>query len=318
MAECIINYYWNDPASKNNSYLMTGLENDQRSPTWYWPLDTFFASNKLYDFLQLVTRVNAGLGFAYIGTVVAVIEGWERPPDEWRVTYQTVHTGGSLVPGSSVIIGEGVNGNPYPPDKNGADYMYVFCTTTFDSKSNRTGGDSLMRFPLMHLGNMSQLTGEWQYWTVNNEFVQWKADPSGTVIPADMAVLLPIGTIGTVRYHAASNRWLMTAPSKDAFFGGGAVYSIAPTLVGPWSDFIDLYTIPETDKNNARYIDGAWCYAEFEHREWEPNNETLAFTYSCNSQNLSQVFADDRLYHQILVQLPYPKPLTEQQPLADI
>jgi len=163
-----------------------------------------------------------------------------------------------------------------------------------------------MRLNVKHLTNLSQLTGAWQYWSVNNMFVPWIPDPTGIVVPSDMAILLPIGTIGTVRYHAGSDRWLMTAPSQYAFFGGGAVYSISSTLVGPWSKFIDLYTIPETDKTSPHYINGAWCYAEFEHREWEMNNQTLAFTYACNSQNLSQVFADDRLYHQVLVQIPFP------------
>jgi len=176
---------------------------------------------------------------------------------------------------------------------------------TFPDKSNRTGGDSLLRFPLKQLYNLSQLTGSWEYYT-GTTFVPWRADDTGVFIPDDMAILLPIGTIGTVRYHSASDRWLMTAPSQYAFFGGGAVYSIARTLSGPWSGFIDLYTIPETDKKSPAYIDGAWCYAEFEHREWELDNQTLAFTYACNSQNLSQVLADDRLYHTVLVTLPFP------------
>ena len=113
------------------------------------------------------------------------------------------------------------------------------------------------------------------------------------------------GQIGTVRWHEAQREWINIAPSPECYFGGGGVYSTSPNLTEGWTGYLALYQTPETDKGDPRYVEDAWCYAEFEHPEFEREGE-LVFTYVCNGHALDTVLNNNTLYEAQLVRMPYP------------
>jgi len=308
ISESVIDYFWGNE-NKTEGVFLTGLEtqSDKDVPVeFYWQNDNLIVDDKLYIFLQRTRSVNTGLGFEAVGTAIVTVPNYRESPLKWKKQYQVVTGTGTFVVAQALAYGAGVNGNPYPKDPNGANYLYSF--TNVDPV-NQTAFTALMRFPFNKLSNASQLTGNWQYWTTDETWTQWTPDPTFSLVPSNMQKLWPTQP-GTIRFHSQTQQWINVAPSPKAFFGGGATYSISETksITGPWPALAPLYEIPETNQTSPYYIPEAWCYATFEHPEYESvDGSDLAFTYCCNSQDYNKLMSDDRVYRAELVKVPWPK-----------
>jgi len=234
---------------------------------------------------------------------VVMVDNYDAHPSMWHKNYLNITLGPIHAPGQAAIANVGRNGNPYPPDPRGAEYLYSITAITPDKGTNF---QAWIRFPLNHLNNMSQLTGLWEYWSTSNMWIKWAADPTYSIIPKDMAMVF-LNEIGTIKYHAASDQWINVCPGADAFFGGGAAYRLSANLTGPYTPLATLYQTPETDKNSIYYNKDAWCYAEFQHPEYQRNDQELAFTYCCNGHALESVLNNNSLYRAEMVRVPWPK-----------
>ena len=299
---CSIHYYWQRMYTKKpTSFFDTGTSQ------WYWPLDGFVWHGKLYIALAKMHAQGTGaFGFAYTGVTLATVPNYKESPDRWRVSYQTILTGATAIPGTSIVVDQGANGNPDPADAQGAKYAYFF---TYHSAAGKTAYTALTRLPLAHLAQAAQSSGHWQYLSTKG----WKQWTTAAVLPADTKHVMAVGsTEFTVRYHAAPSgqskgKWLAVMPDPNLFDKRG-IYSIADSLSGPWSRPETLYKYPEMQSGNPNYTSHVICYADKEHPELESPG-TLTFTYACNSIVEDDVFKNMNLYHPIVVTVAQPAAL---------
>jgi hypothetical protein len=296
--QCSLQYYWAGmytPTPK--SFFDTG------TAEWYWPLDGFVWNGKLYLALMKMHAQGSGaFGFAFSGVSLVTIRNYTASPDQWQVSYQTVLTGATAIPGPSIVVGQGPDGNPYPADPNGAAYAYFFTYVDTGGSSKYT---ALTRLSLANLPQAAQSAGHWQYLGLSG----WTAWTSPAVLPANAVHVMDVGpTELTVRYHPAPTgqlgTWLAVMPST-AYFDKRGVYSLSTSLNGPWSAPAMLYTYPEMQSSNPNYTPNVFCYADKEHPELESPG-LLTFTYACNSIVVDEVLKNMNLYYPVVVTMAQP------------
>jgi hypothetical protein len=205
--------------------------------------------------------------------------------------YQQLNTGGSAVPGISIVANQGPSRNPNPVDPQGATYAYFF-----------TGVGSppylaLLRIPLTQLSSLARPGNtSWQYLNTSGAWEAWQG--TATTLPSDnAAVINPGATEMTVRYHASTNQWIAVYPVG---LGNQAFYSLSSSLIGGWGQSESLYSYPEMQPTNANYTPNVFCYAAKEHTEFESAGQ-LFFTYACNSTVESDITNNMNLYHPVVV-----------------
>ena len=300
---CSIHYYWQQMYTRTPTSFF-----DTRNAEWYWPLDGFVWNGKLYIALMKMHAQGSGaFGFAFSGVSLVTIPNYTASPDRWKITYQTIVTGPAAIPGPSIVVGQGANGNPYPADPSGAAYAYFF---TYGDPGGSSKYTALTRLPLANLAQAAQSAGHWQYLASSG----WKAWTTPAALPANTVHVMDVGpTECTVRYHSAPNgqpgTWLAVMPST-VYFDKRGVYSVAKSLNGPWSPPATLYTYPEMQSSNPNYTKNVFCYADKEHPELESPG-SLTFTYACNSIVVDEVLKNMKLYHPVIVTMPQPVPLDQ-------
>lgn len=284
---CTFQYYWPGMGTSNQSAVFTAPGTD-----WFWPMDGFTYNGTLYlALMQMHAQGSGAFGFAYSGSQLASIGNYTDPPSQWKIAYQQLNTGGSAVPGISIVANQGPNGNPDPSNPQGANYAYFF-----------TGVGSppylaLLRLPLSDLNSLARPGNtNWQYLNTSGDWEPWP--DTATVLPADHApVMNPGATEMTIRWHSSTNQWIAVYPSglKDY-----ADYSLSSSLIGGWGSQKTLYTYPEMQTGNSNYTPNVFCYAAKEHVEFETAGQ-LFFTYACNSTVESDVTNNMNLYHPVVV-----------------
>jgi hypothetical protein len=297
---CSFQYYWNGMTSSAPGpvFSVPGSSTD-----WFWPMDGFVYNGTLYLALMQMHATGSGgaFGFTYSGAQLASISNYTAPPGQWLITYQALNTGGTAVPGASIVVGQGPNGNPDPSNPQGASYAYFFTVIPAASSSNPPYM-ALLRLPLDQLSTAGRPgnTG-WEYLTTNSTWSSWS--DTDTALPADNAVVInPGATELTVRYHASTNQWIAVYPLG---LGNQAQYAVSPSMTGSWGASENLYSYPEMQSGNANYTPNVFCYAAKEHTEFESAGQ-LFFTYACNSIVASDVTDNLNLYRPVVVTLSLP------------
>lgn len=284
---CTFQYFWAgmNTASPGPIFVAPGTD-------WYWAMDNFIYNGTLYIALMQMHAAGTGaFGFAYSGSVLASVSNYTAPPSQWKITYQQLNTGGSVVPGASLVVNQGPGGNPDPADPNGANYAYFFAGVGSPPYL------ALLRIPLADLNHLARPGNtDWQYLNTSESWEAWQ--DSATTLPSDNAqVINPGATEMTVRWHSATNQWI-------AIYPGGltqqAYYALSSSLVSGWGSSEPLYTYPEMQPSNPNYTPNVFCYAAKEHPEFEAASQ-LFFTYVCNSTVESDVTNNMNLYHPIVV-----------------
>jgi hypothetical protein len=284
---CTFQYYWPGMGTANQSPVFQAPGTD-----WFWPMDGFTYNGTLYlALMQMHAQGSGAFGFAYSGAQLASISNYTAPPSQWKITYQPLNTGGSAVPGISIVANQGPNGNPDPSNPQGANYAYFF-----------TGVGSppylaLLRIPLTDLSSLARPGNtDWQYLNTSGTWAAWS--DTATTLPADNApVINPGATEMTVRYHSATSQWIAVDPQG---LQDQAYYSLSASMTGGWGAAESLYTYPEMQPGNKDYTPNVFCYAVKEHVEFETAGQ-LFFTYACNSTVLSDVTNNMGLYHPVVV-----------------
>jgi hypothetical protein len=259
---------------------------------WFWPMDGFTYKGTLYLALMQMHSTGSGgaFGFAYSGSQLASISNYTAPPSQWVITYQRLNTGGSAVPGISIVANQGPGGNPNPADPQGASYAYFF-----------TGVGSppylaLLRIPLADMNSVARPgNSDWQYLNTSGNWEAWQG--TATALPSDnAAVINPGATEMTVRFHSSTNQWIAVYPQG---LDNAAYYSLSASLTSGWGVPEELYSYPEMQPGNANYTPNVFCYAAKEHVEFETAGQ-LFFTYACNSTVESDVTNNMNLYHPVV------------------
>ncbi|MGB6131971.1 MAG: hypothetical protein WBG54_09330 [Acidobacteriaceae bacterium] len=284
---CSFQYYWTGMNSAAPGPIFSAPGTD-----WYWAMDGFINNGTLYLALMQMHAAGTGaFGFAYSGSVLASISNYTAPPTQWNITYQQLNTGGSAVPGVSIVANQGPAGNPDPTNPNGASYAYFF--TAVGSPPYL----ALLRIPLADLNSLARPgNSDWQYLNTGGTWETWQ--DTATALPADNAqVINPGATEMTVRWHSSTNQWIAVYPVG---LDDKAYYSLSSSLTSGWGASEALYTYPEMQPSNANYTPNVFCYAAKEHPEFETAGQ-LFFTYVCNSTVESDVTNNMNLYHPIVV-----------------
>ena len=289
---CSFQYYW---VGMNTS--SPGPQFSTGTSDWYWSEDGFVYNGTLYLALMQMHSTGAGgaFGFAYSGVQLASINNFTAPPNQWSVTYQSLNTGGAAVPGVSIVVAEGPNGNPDPSNPSGASYAYFF--TLVGSSNPPTEYMALLRLPLSQLNNAARPgNSSWEYLKTDSTWGTWLG--TDTILPSDnAAVITPGATEMTVRYHSSTNQWIAVYPVG---LNNTAYYSLAAAMMGPWGQPENLYAYAEMQPSNPNYTPNVFCYAAKEHTEFEATGQ-LFFTYACNSTQASDVTNNMNLYHPVVV-----------------
>jgi len=285
--KCSFQYYWPGMGTSTQSAVFAAPGTD-----WFWPLDGFTYNGTLYlALMQMHAQGSGAFGFAYSGAQLASISNYTAPPAQWKIAYQQLNTGGSAVPGISIVANQGPNGNPDPSNPQGANYAYFFTGV------GSTPYLALLRIPLTDLNTLARPGNtDWQYLNTSGTWASWS--DTATALPADNApVINPGATEMTVRWHSSTNQWIAVYPSglKDY-----AYYALSSSLTGGWGPQETLYTYPEMQASNANYTPNVFCYAAKEHVEFEGAGQ-LFFTYACNSTVESDVTNNMNLYHPVVV-----------------
>ncbi len=285
---CTFQYFWNGMNTSSPAPIFAAPGSD-----WFWPMDSFISNGTLYIALMQMHATSAGgaFGFAYSGSQLASISNYSAPPNQWSIKYQKLNTGGSAVPGVSIVANQGPGGNPNPADPNGANYAYFF-----------TGVGSppylaLLRIPLADLNSLARPgNSDWQVLNTSGAWETWQ--DTATVLPADNApVVNPGATEMTVRWHSSTNQWIAVYPVG---LGNQAFYSLSSSLTSGWGASEALYSYPEMQPSNTNYTPNVFCYADKEHVEFETAGQ-LFFTYACNSTVESDITKNMNLYHPVVV-----------------
>ena len=297
---CSYQYYWTGMNTNNQGpvFSVPGSSTD-----WFWPMDGFVYNGTLYLALMQMHATGGGgaFGFAYSGAQLASITNYTAPPSQWAITYQVLNTGGTAVPGASIVVEQGPNGNPDPSNPQGASYAYFFTVIPAASSSNPPYM-ALLRLPLDQLGSAGRPGNtSWEYLTTNSTWSSWS--DTDTAMPSDNAVVInPGATEMTVRYHASTNQWIAVYPLG---LGNQAQYAVSSAMTGSWGQSENLYGYPEMQSGNANYTPNVFCYAAKEHTEFESAGQ-LFFTYACNSTVASDVTDNMNLYRPVVITLSLP------------
>ncbi len=297
---CTFQYYWTgmNTSSQGPVFSVSGSTTD-----WFWPMDGFVYNSTLYlAFMQMhATGSGGAFGFAYSGAQLASISNYTASPSQWSITYQPLNTGGSAVPGVSIIVGQGPNGNPDPTNPQGANYAYFF-TMVPASNSSTPPYLALLRLPLTQLNSAARPGNtNWEYLKTDSTWGSWL--DTDMVLPSDnAAVINPGATEMTVRYHSSTNQWIAVYPLG---LDNNAHYAISSSMTSSWGQSKSLYSYPEMQPSNPNYTANVFCYAAKEHVELESAGQ-LVFTYACNSTQASDVTNNMNLYRPVVVQQSLP------------
>ena len=226
---CSYQYYWPGMNTSNQGpvFSVPGSGTD-----WFWPMDGFVYNGTLYlAFMQMHSTGSGGaFGFAYSGAQLASISNYTASPNQWSITYQDLNTGGSAVPGASIVVGQGPNGNPDPSNSQGANYAYFF-TVVPASNSSTPPSMALLRLPLTQLNSATRPGNpNWEYLKTDSTWGSWL--DTDTVLPNDSAgVINPGATEMTVRYHSSTNQWIAVYPLG---LDNEAHYAISSSMTNSW------------------------------------------------------------------------------------
>jgi hypothetical protein len=289
---CRLDYDWPGKGTDKPHAVFTAPGND-----WFWPMDGFVYNGTLYvALMQMHSSGSGAFGFAYSGSQLASVRNFMDPPAQWEIHYQKLNTGSKAVPGVSIIVNQGPNDNPDPPNPEGAKYAY-FITAAGDDPDL-----ALLRIPLSELDHLERPgDAHWEYLKTSRTWAPWES--SSTKLPGDRAILLnPGASEMTVRYHSSTQQWIAVYPHG---LGQRAYYSLSSSLTGGWGPQEDLFAYPEMREGSPNHTPNLFCYAVKEHPEVEAAGQ-LVFTYACNSSVERDIIDDMSLYHPIMVREPLP------------
>lgn len=249
----------------------------------YWPLDGFVHGDELYVFLSRVRTTGADdpLGFAIEGVDMARVEGLNRAPAHWRITYAPVLRGEPALPGAAVLKRE--------------DYVLLYAPLTGEARPERPVALARLPYhgfhaPAEHLQFLAR-DGAWRKGFDAGEARQ---------VMAEGATELSVQETEEGTFIAVLN--------EADFPADRIVLRTAPQPHGPWAEEMAVELIPERVQATGELRARIFCYAG---KAWEPatRGATLMLTYVCNSTDAELLLNDLDLYRPRVKRVTLPEPL---------
>lgn len=224
----------------------------------YWPLDGFVHDGALYVFLSRVRTEDADsvLGFAIEGVDLARVEGLERAPGDWRISYRPVLRGVKALPGAAVL----------PRDR----HVLLYTPLTGEDRPERPL--ALARLPYDGL----DAPGEHLRFLARDG--SWRKGFK----PGDAKLLMESGATELSVHRAGRDGAFVAVLNEAAFPADRIVLRTAPAPEGPWTDDLAIELIAERTALEGKIRQQIFCYAA---KAYEPASAgtTLMLTYVCNS-----------------------------------
>lgn len=233
--------------------------------TYFWLSDGVRTEQGLYFFMQQIEWINDSTwGFQCIGTWLAVVDNPDAIPTRWKIsTHKLPFT--RLPDGQDVVLGCEM--------LQSRNYVYIY---GYSNWTNSTAVKNLIlaRAPDNDLGNCNS----WEFysnggWTKN-------FDKTTTIFSG-------AGAEGSVSWQPFLKKFVYIY--SDGIWGTILIRT-AEIPEGPWSAPMKLYQCPD-----MRISPHVFCYAAKGHPELSATNELL-ISYAANSDSLSEVMNDTRLY----------------------
>jgi Domain of unknown function (DUF4185) len=232
---------------------------------YFWLGDGERTEHGLYVFMQEVKWLNdSAWGFQCVGTWLAFVGNPDAAPALWKISTSKLPFT-RFPDGQDVVLG-------CETIKTGS-YSYIY---GYSSRTNSTGVNNLIlaRAPENDLDN----TNLWEFysnggWTTNFD---------------KMTSLFPgAGAEGSVSWQPFLKKFVYIY--SDGIWGTILMRTaVAPE--GPWSAPTKIYQCPD-----MKISPHVFCYAAKGHPELSASNELL-ISYAANSESLSEVMNDTRLY----------------------
>lgn len=266
-----IDYYLGAPKSG----MPRPFFNSETRAYQYWPMDGFVYDGNLYVALSEVALKPKGgpFGFEIRGVKLAKIANPRDEPRDWSIVYVELASDEVAFPGVVAVVA--------------SPWVYLFAVLADHAHPNHP--IILTRLALDHLDRPAAAI---EYLATNGN---WKHGLSWR----DARVVIEHGhTEMSIRYHHDIRKWI--AIQQKPGLGTGAGIRMADHLEGPWSSFLDWFSMPETQSP----ADRTFCYAAKEHVEFAKNSGELLITYVCNSLDFSKLVSDPSLYRPQVVRKP--------------
>lgn len=245
--------------------------------TYFWLSDGVRTRQGLYIFMQQVQWLNdSAWGFKCVGTWLVTVQNPDTSPARWIISKQKlpfVRTtdGQDLVLGCEIL-------------KSG-NYIYIY------GYSNHTNSSAdknliLVRAPEDDSGNPAS----------------WEFDSNGTWtkdIDKITTIFSGAGAEGSVSWQPFLKKFVYIY--SDGIWGS-ILMRTAGAPEGPWSAPVKLYQCPD-----MKFSPKVFCYAAKGHPELGTKNELL-ISYAANSDSLSEVMNDIRLYWPRFIRVTFQKP----------
>ncbi|HEX3625791.1 MAG TPA: DUF4185 domain-containing protein [Verrucomicrobiae bacterium] len=233
--------------------------------TYFWLSDGARTKSGLYLFMQQVQWINnTAWGFQCVGTWLAKVENPDTPPGQWKKTTQKLPFT-RLADGQAALLGSEI--------LQSGDYIYIYGFSNY-TNSTATKNQIVARAPENNPGDPAG----WKFYSNGT----WTRDFEKTT-----PIFSNAGAEGSVSWQPYLKKFVFVYSEG---IWGTILMRTAEAPEGPWSNPVKLYQCPD-----MKFSPHAFCYAAKGHPELSTTNE-LIISYAANSESLSDVMNDTRLY----------------------
>lgn len=245
--------------------------------TYFWLSDGVRTKDGLYLFMQQVEWINdSAWGFRCVGTWLDFANNPDAPPGQWKIKTHKLPFA-RLADGQDLLLGCEI--------LQSGDYVYLYGYSNH-TNATATKNQIVVRAPGNEFGN-SEL---WEFYSSGT----WTKDFSKAT-----PIFSGAGAEGSVSWQPYLKRFVFVY--SDGIWGSILIRT-AEAPEGPWSAPTKVYQCP--DMKFSRHV---FCYAAKGHPELSATNELL-ISYAANSESLSEVMNDARLYWPRFIRVTFEKP----------
>jgi hypothetical protein len=233
--------------------------------TYYWLGDGVRTGDGLYLFVQEIEWINDSTwGFRCSGNWLAFIQNPDAVPALWKISMHKLPFN-RLANGRDVVLGCEI--------LHTDNFIYIY---GYSNRTNLTVSKNqvVARATEMNFGN----SDSWEFYSNGT----WTKD-----FDKISSIFSGAGSEGSVSWQPFLKK-LVFVYSEGIW--GTILMRTADSPEGPWSTPMKLYQCPE-----IKISPHVFCYAAKGHPELSATNELL-ISYAANSENLSEVLNDSRLY----------------------
>jgi Domain of unknown function (DUF4185) len=267
------------PADKNDG--PQSLIKSLGPRTYFWLDDGAQTELGLYIFLQEVQWLNdSAWGFQCVGTWLASVQNPAASPALWKIsTMKLPFT--QLADGQSVILGCEI--------LKAGNYIYIY------GYSNHTNATAVKNQILARaLENSVSNPETWEFYSNG----AWTRD-----FEKSTPIFSGAGAEGSVSWQPFLKQFVFI---YSPGIRGAIVMRAAKDPEGPWSAPVKLYQCPD-----MKFAPHVFCYAAKGHPELSATNELL-ISYASNSESLSEVMNDTRIYSPHFIRVTFEKPFSNE------